>query len=151
MEFTPLEERLMLRSGDSSLAGRQKQAAVIVAILFLALHCCRDCREELHCRGNDRSHLCHSDSCGKALLHQGDFRLPRPCGQVRQNLEREKIREPGGCSRLPQFYGCSSSLTSSNHASPAASHIQSPTATLPPVSGGVVKSTHSRNHGFVPI
>ena len=37
MEFTPLEERLMLRSGDSSLAGRQKQAAVIVAILFLAL------------------------------------------------------------------------------------------------------------------
>ena len=36
-EFTPLEERLMLRSGDSSLAGRQKQAAVIVAILFLAL------------------------------------------------------------------------------------------------------------------
>ena len=36
MEFTPLEERLMLRSGDSSLAGRQKQAEVIVAILFLA-------------------------------------------------------------------------------------------------------------------
>ena len=33
MEFTPLEERLMLRSGDSSLAGRQKQAAVIVAIV----------------------------------------------------------------------------------------------------------------------
>ena len=37
IKFTPQEERALLRSGDTALAGRMKQSAVIVSILFLVL------------------------------------------------------------------------------------------------------------------
>ena len=37
IELTPLEERVMVRSGDSSIAGRMKRAALAVSLLFLAL------------------------------------------------------------------------------------------------------------------